>query len=125
MINQGKVNQAILAYDEAVIKGKDLPPSAIGYEEILASAYLGRAVACREKKMFMLANLDFQMAGEQLPTSFGLRPLRAEEARFLRGDRVKLEDVAKKYYNRGEKHLIQREYQVPYHMLLIKINGRI
>lgn len=110
LINRSQYENAILRYDDAIEAGKKIRRGDLRYGEILASAYLARGAAYRQVNAFELARQDFEKAGGHLPTSLGLKPLRAEEARFLSGDREKLVNGAEKYYRRGEEYLIQREY---------------
>jgi len=111
LMNRSQYENAILRYDDAIEAGKKIPPSDMRYGEILASAYLARGVAYRQVNAFELARKDFETAGGHLPTSLGLRTMRVEQARFLSGNREKLLNGAEKYYSRGEKYLIQREYK--------------
>lgn len=111
LINRGEYERAIIRYDDAVEAGKEILPSDMRYGDILASAYLARGVAYRRVNAFELAGRDFETAGGYLPTSLGPRPLRAEQAKFLSGDREKLLEGAEKYYNRGERYLIQSEHR--------------
>jgi tetratricopeptide (TPR) repeat protein len=111
LMNQSEFGSAIQRYDDAIEAGKKVLPSDMRYGEILANAYHARGVAYRQVNAFELAGQDFQTAGGHLPTSLGLRPLHAEEARFLRGDRERLVNAAEKHYSRGDKYLIQEEYK--------------
>ncbi|MHC4121135.1 MAG: tetratricopeptide repeat protein [Planctomycetota bacterium] len=111
LMNRDRYEDAILQYDDAIEAGKEINIRDMRYGEILASAYQARGIAYRQVNAFQLARQDFETAGGYLPTSLGLRPLRAEEARFLSGYRERLVDGAERYYRRGEKYLIQEEHK--------------
>lgn len=110
LFNQGRLDCAIDCYHEAVKQGEEIPESDMRYSEILTNAYLGRGIAYREKNAFDLAAHDFNRLGGYSLFSDGFEPRRTYESRYPVKGSVGLKVYAKRFYERGEEYLKNREH---------------